>query len=60
MKLDFEQRPFVGISKLVPNVSPETQQVIMKMLIYEADKRVTASQVLRMDIFKELRDLEMG
>jgi len=37
MKLDFKTQPFAGIANLIPNVSPEAQQVILKMLIYSAD-----------------------
>ena len=43
MKLDFKQQPYVGIANLIPNVSAEAQQVILKMLIYKADERFTAS-----------------
>ncbi len=43
MKLEFSPRKFVGISKLIPHVSAEAQDVIMKMLIYNADDRITAS-----------------
>jgi len=34
--------------------------VILKMLIYNADQRYTASQLLRHNLFKELRDYEMA
>lgn len=43
MKLDFPPKKFVGISKLIPHVSAEAQDVILKMLIYNADDRLTAS-----------------
>ena len=43
MKLDFKTQPFVGIANLIPNVSQEAQQVILKMLIYSAESRYTAS-----------------
>ena len=60
MKLDFKPQPFVGIANLIPNVSPEAQEIILKMLIYNADQRYTASQLLRHNFFKELRDYEMA
>jgi hypothetical protein len=43
MKLDFPAKKFVGIAKLVPHVSAEVQEVILKMLTYNADDRPTAS-----------------
>lgn len=43
MKLEFPPKNFVGISKLIPHVSAEAQDVILKMLIYNADDRITAS-----------------
>jgi hypothetical protein len=33
----------VGIAKLIPHVSADAQDVIMKMLIYNPDERYTAS-----------------
>ena len=43
MELNFAPKKFVGISKLIPHVSQEAQDVIMKMVIYNADDRYTAS-----------------
>lgn len=43
MKLEFAPKKFVGIAKLAPHVSPEAQEVILKMLIYNSDERYTAS-----------------
>lgn len=50
----------MGIANLIPNVSKEAQDIILKMLIYNADQRYTASQLLRSPFFKELRDYEMA
>jgi len=58
MKLDFKPQPYVGIDNLIPNVTPEARQVILKMLIYNADQRFTAAQLLRHNLFKELREFE--
>jgi len=60
MKLDFKQQAFVGIANLIPNVSADAQSVILKMLIYSAESRYTASQLLRHNFFKDLRDYEMA
>ena len=43
MKLEFPTRKFVGIAKLIPHVSSEAQEIILKMLTYNADDRLTAS-----------------
>lgn len=43
MEFNFQPKKFVGISKLVPHVSADAQDVIMKMVIYNSDDRFTAS-----------------
>ena len=43
MKLEFEKKKFTGIAKLIPHVSQDAQDVILKMLIYDAHDRFTAS-----------------
>lgn len=60
MKLDFEKKKYVGIAKLIPHVSADAQDIILKMLIYNADDRYTASQCLKHPFFKELRDQDMA
>ena len=56
MKLEFPTKKFIGIAKLIPHVSAEAQEVILKMLTYNADDRPTASQLIKMPYFKDLRD----
>ena len=53
MKLEFPTKKFVGIANLVPNVSEECRDIICKMLIYNADNRYTASQLLRHPFFAD-------
>lgn len=43
MELNFPAKKFVGITKLIPHVSQDAQDVITKMLIYNSDDRHTAS-----------------
>lgn len=43
MKLEFPQKKYVGISKLIPHVSADAQDIILRMLTYNADDRYTAS-----------------
>lgn len=42
MKLEFPAKKFVGIAKLIPHVSAEAQDLILKMLTYNAEDRYTA------------------
>jgi renal tumor antigen len=60
MKLEFPAKKFVGIAKLIPHVSAEAQDLILKMLTYNADDRYTASQCIKHPYFKELRELDMA
>lgn len=47
-----------GIDKLIPHVSAEVADLIHKLLVYNPDNRITASQALKHPWFKELRDQE--
>jgi serine/threonine protein kinase len=58
MEFNFPTKKYVGIAKLAPHITPDCQDVIMKMLIYNADERPTASQILKHTFFKDLRDIE--
>ena len=43
MEFNFVTKEGTGIAKLVPHVSPEAQDVIMKMITYNSDNRGTYS-----------------
>lgn len=58
MEINFPPQKGTGFTKLIPHVSPEGQDIIGKMLIYNKDERWTASQVLKHTYFKELRDFD--
>ena len=60
MKLEFTHKKFVGISKLIPHVSQEAQDIILRMLTYNADDRYTASQCLKHAYFKDLREQDIA
>jgi renal tumor antigen len=47
-----------GISHGIQHVTPEGQEIIAKMLIYDKDERWTASQLLKHSYFKEFRDFD--
>ena len=44
-----------GISQLIPHVSPECQELISKLLIYNPDERLTTRQALNSPYFKDIR-----
>lgn len=56
MEFNFPEKKGTGIAKLIPHVSVEAQDLITKMLIYNADDRITATQALKHVYFKELRE----
>ena len=56
MDFNFPPKKYVGITKLIPHVSAECQDLIMKMIIYNPDERYTASQVMKHPYFKEFRE----
>ena len=60
MKLEFAPKKFQGIAKLIPHVSADAQEAILKMIIYKADDRYTANQLMKLPYFKELREQEIN
>lgn len=47
-----------GIAKLIPNVSPDAQEIITRMLSYDNSNRMSAGQALKHNYFKELREMD--
>lgn len=43
MEFNFPAKKYTGIAKLIPHVSAECQDVILKMITYNADERPFAS-----------------
>lgn len=58
MDFNFPKKEGSGIAKLVPHVSQEAIDVITKLLIYNAEHRISASQALKMPYFKKLREAD--
>ena len=58
MEFDFPKKKYVGISKLISHVSHECQELILWMLTYNPDNRPTASQTIKHNYFKDLRDVD--
>lgn len=58
MEFNFPKKEGTGVTKLIPHVHPEVQEVITKLLVYNSDNRMTASQALKHPTFKELREAD--
>jgi len=58
MKFNFEPKQGTGIAKLIPNVSPDVQEIISKMLTYDQAFRISANQVLKLPYFRDLREAD--
>jgi renal tumor antigen len=58
MEFDFPTTEGTGITKLIPHASPDVQDLIVKLLVYNPDNRITASQALKHPWFKEIKEQE--
>lgn len=58
MEFNFAPKEGTGIAKLIPNVSPDAQEIITKLLIYDNSVRMSAGQALKHNYFKDLREID--
>lgn len=58
MDYDFPKKQGTGLAKLLPHVSPETVDLMQKLLTYEAERRCTAKEALRHPYFSVLREAD--
>ena len=58
MEFNFPKKEGTGIVKLMPHVSADIQEIIVKLLEYNADNRLSASQALKSACFKEFREAD--
>jgi renal tumor antigen len=56
MEFNFPRKEGTGIAKLAVNVSADAQEIIVKLLAYNQENRMSAGQALRHNYFKELRE----
>ena len=42
MEFNFPKKEGTGIAKLIPNVSPDATEIIVRLLEYNADNRISA------------------
>jgi renal tumor antigen len=47
MEFNFPKKEGTGIAKLIPHVPPEVTEVIVKLLVYNQDNRMSAGQALK-------------
>lgn len=58
MEFNFPMKEGTGIEKLIPNVSPEVQEIITKLLHYDQANRMSCSQALKHPYFRDLREAD--
>ena len=58
MTFNFPTKKGSGISDLVKHVSKDAQDLILKLLIYNPDNRITAAQALKHPYFAEFKQQE--
>ena len=56
MEFNFPKKEGSGITKLAPHISPDALDIIVKLLTYNSDNRMSAGQALKHNYFKELRE----
>ena len=58
MEFDFQPTEGTGIVKLLPNASDEVKDLILKLLVYNPNNRITASSALKHPWFREIKEHE--
>lgn len=58
MEFNFTKKEGSGIAKLIPNVSPEAQEIITKLLIYDNSNRMSAGNALKHPYFRDLKEAD--
>ncbi|PNH05738.1 MAPK/MAK/MRK overlapping kinase [Tetrabaena socialis] len=58
MDFNFPPKEGSGVPKLIPHVNPECVDLIVKLLSYNPDERLSARQALRHPYFRDLREAE--
>ena len=56
MELNFTPTEGTGLVKLIPHASEEVKDLIVKLLIYNPDNRITASQASKHAWFRDIRE----
>lgn len=54
MEINFPSKKGIGLDKLLPSGCPvDLKDILMKLLIYDPNERITADQALKHDYFAE-------
>jgi renal tumor antigen len=58
INFDFPPQKAIGIPQMLPHASPDTIDLIVKMLKYDASERMSAREAMRHPYFKDVRETE--
>lgn len=58
ISLDFPPQKGIGIPQLIPHASPDTIDLIVKLLKYDASERISAREAMRHPYFRDIRETE--
>lgn len=58
ISFDFQPQKGIGIPQLIPHAPPESVDLIVKLLKYDATERITAREAMRHPYFKDIRESE--
>lgn len=58
ISFDFPPQKGIGIPQLIPQASPDSVDLIVKLLKYDATERITAREAMRHPYFKDVREAE--
>merc|ERR1719506_3173434 len=58
MDFNFPSKEGSGIARLIPHVSHDCQDLILRLLAYNPEERLSACQALKSSYMRDLRDLE--
>ena len=58
ISFDFPPQKPMGIPQLIPHAAPECIDLVVKLLKYDANERITAREAMRHPYFKESRESE--
>lgn len=59
MEFNFPQRKGTGIEKLLPHVTKDCIDLILKLLIYDPNDRITAEDALKHPYFKDFFEVDL-
>ncbi|XP_063683307.1 MAPK/MAK/MRK overlapping kinase-like isoform X8 [Bolinopsis microptera] len=58
LDFNFPYKRGTGLAKMIPFGSKDCRELLLQLLVYDPDDRISARQAVRHPFFKEMRDLE--